>query len=59
MSKSRRKRKHNEDELEDLYMQRLAREDAKEAESAAAERPTKRLKAVGDVERRRGDGQCR
>lgn len=41
----KRKRKDADEELEDAYMQRLAREEDKDAERAAAERAGKRQKA--------------
>ncbi|KAK5132768.1 hypothetical protein LTR08_008653 [Meristemomyces frigidus] len=49
----KRKRKNADEELEDAYMQKLAREDDKDAEKAAAERASKRhkiapLKQAGD-----------
>jgi len=49
-TKSRRKRKHDEDEVEDAYMRRLVREEAKEDQAAAAERAVKRRKANGGAE---------
>ena len=50
----KRKRKAADEELEDAYMQKLAREDDKDAEKAAAERASKRhkiapLKQAGDA----------
>lgn len=45
----RRKRKHDTEEVEDVYMRRLAREEAKEAETAAAERAKKRQKINGET----------
>ncbi|KAK5174459.1 Nucleolar protein 12 [Saxophila tyrrhenica] len=49
-TKRRRKRKHDEDDVEGAYMRRLAREEAKDAEVKKAERATKRRKANGDTE---------
>lgn len=43
--KRKRKRKDAHEELEDAYMARLGREEAKETEAAAAERAAKRQKA--------------
>jgi len=40
----KRKRKHSDEDLEDAYLQRLAREEERDAERLAAERATKRPK---------------
>ena len=47
-SKRRRKRKHDGEEIEDAYMRRLEREEAREADLAAAGRASKRQKATGE-----------
>ncbi|GAB7365142.1 hypothetical protein MBLNU230_g6230t1 [Neophaeotheca triangularis] len=46
--KRKRKRKDVHDELEDAYMAKLGREEAKETEAAAAERAAKRQKAQSE-----------
>ena len=53
-TKRKRRRKDDGEEIEDIYMRRLANEEAKEAELVAAQRKTKRQKiadaTTGDVE---------
>ena len=48
--KQRRKRKQDDEEVEDVYMRKLAREEAREAESVAAERAKKRQKTNDQAE---------
>lgn len=47
-NKRKRKRKDRDGDLEDAYMQKLAREEAKEASAAAAGRAAKRRKAASE-----------
>ncbi|KAK4635743.1 Nucleolar protein 12 [Fulvia fulva] len=49
-SKRKRKRKAADEELEDVYMGKLAREEEKEARRLAAERATKRQKSEAQTE---------